>query len=57
MELAYCLNKDSNDYVKNLLESEIRYKEVCGDEIKHLVQIKIDWLKKECERRGVDVSL
>jgi len=51
--LAYCSHFDSDEYVKELLDSEIRYLEVCPEAIKKDVQKKIYWLRKECERRNI----
>jgi hypothetical protein len=57
MELAYCLHDDTDEYVLKLLKSEIRYREICPSGIVKDVDRKITWLRKECERRCIDVLL
>jgi len=54
--LAYCRYDDKNEYVLELLKSEIRYREICPRGIVKDVERKIDWLKEECERRGIIAS-
>lgn len=57
MEYAYCLHGDKDEYVLDLLKSEIRYREICPRAILENVDNKINWLEKECERRGIHVSI
>jgi hypothetical protein len=51
--IAYCSYYDSDEYVLNLLRSEMRYIKICPEGIKQDVQKKIYWLRKECERRNI----
>lgn len=53
MELAYCFHDDTDEYVLKLLQSEIRYREICPKGIVADVDVKISWLRKECGRRGI----
>ena len=56
MEYAYCLHGDKDEYVLELLKSEIRYREICPRSIIKDVDRKIEWLRKECIRRGISVK-
>ncbi len=56
MEYAYCLATDSDKYVLDLLKSEIRYRKICPKPILEEVDRKINWLEKECVRRGIDLK-
>ena len=57
MEYAYCLHGDKDEYVLDLLKSEIRYREICPRSIVKEKDRKIEWLRKECERRRIHVSI